>query len=164
MNALHHFAKVVADFLAFVESPTASPETDLIYTVRHLKTLLAGIEPLFELPTDTEPDQEWCSAEQKKAVASRFSHLPVQFYRVVFDPCPVESKEEPVGGWISDDLMDIYGDLWVGHQLYQKGHPETACWEWTHLYGMHWAWHATSALYALDAYRRDNFLFRPESV
>jgi len=164
MSELDQFAQTVAAFLSFAEAKPTLPDVDVILAVRHLKALLAGIEPLFEIPYETGPDAPDCPAEVKKAVAVRFSHLPINTYLMVFDPNALESKDELVHGMITDDLMDIYGDLWPGYQLYLKGHSGAALWEWTFLYGIHWGQHATSALYALDSYRRDNYLFSSQSA
>jgi hypothetical protein len=82
----------------------------------------------------------------------RFSDLPFQFYRVVFDPHDFEATDQPVTGDLHDDLADIYGDLWHGLQAYRSGDPDEAVSLWVDSYFCHWGHHASSALGAIDTY------------
>ena len=156
-NATRQFANIVEEFLAFVESKPNSPEDDLVQTIRLLKKLLAGVEPLIDLQGlgakfEDAPD---CDKEHQNQVAARFSHLPFQYYNSVYTPY---EEQDVGGGLIAGEMAEIYSELWGGYQLYKNGNEGDAVWEWKFLYSIHWGRHATSVLYALDAYRCDNFI------
>lgn len=82
--------------------------------------------------------------------------MPFQYYRVVFNPFDFDATDEPVTGDLHDDLADIYGDLWHGLQAHQSGEVGEALFLWADSYFFHWGHHATSALYAIDAYYRQD--------
>jgi len=86
----------------------------------------------------------------------RFSDLPFQYYRAIFDPHDIEATDEPVMGDLHDDLADIYGDLWHGLQAYRSGDSEEAISLWVDSYFFHWGRHASSALSAIDTFYCQN--------
>jgi len=84
-----------------------------------------------------------------------FKDLPLQNYRVVFDPLELESCDnDSVIGDLHDDLADIYGDLWHGLQAFNAGDEDYAHWHWWNSYGYHWGRHAVGALHAIDEWCR----------
>lgn len=95
-------------------------------------------------------DDKECGRAQE-----RFSGLPFNFYRVVFDPHDFDGGNEPVTAMLADDLADIYRDLAQGLDNAKQGHLNDACFEWAQSYGFHWARHAVNALAALEIYRID---------
>lgn len=75
------------------------------------------------------------------------------FYWEVFDPY---EESAPVSGALSDDVLDIYGDLKRGLDLWDKGGTTerselriAAIWEWRFHFEIHWGRHAIDALRAL---------------
>ena len=77
----------------------------------------------------------------------------VDLYWEVFDPY---EESAPVAGSLSDDLLDIYGDLRRGLALWDKGvgtknddFKVSAIWEWRFHFEIHWGDHAIDALRAL---------------
>ena len=74
-------------------------------------------------------------------------------YWEVFDPY---EEGAPVGGSLSDDLLDVYGDLRRGLALWEQGGVTkrgelriAAIWEWRFQFEIHWGDHAIDALRAL---------------
>ena len=74
-------------------------------------------------------------------------------YWEVFDPY---EESVPVAGLLSDDLLDVYGDLQRGLVLWNKGGATksratrvAAIWEWRFHFEAHWGDHAADALRAL---------------
>ena len=68
-------------------------------------------------------------------------------YWEVFDPY---EQDEPVGGSLSDDLLDVYADVRRGLDLWDRDVPkEAAIWEWRFHLEAHWGDHAVDALRAL---------------
>lgn len=74
-------------------------------------------------------------------------------YWEVFDPY---EEAAPVGGSLSDDLLDVYGDLQRGLALWDQGGVTkrdelriAAIWEWRFHFEIHWGDHAIDALRAL---------------
>ena len=50
------------------------------------------------------------------------------------------------GGWLTDDLFDIWSDLKDGLLLLDAGAKETdVVWEWRFLFWAHWGGHAVGA-------------------
>lgn len=101
-------------------------------------------------------DGHCIDSEEYGRAVKRFSKLPFNFYRVVFDPHDFDAKDEPVTGMLADDLADIYRDLAEGVDNARKGHLDDACFEWAQSYGFHWSRHAVNALAAIEIYRTDN--------
>lgn len=94
-------------------------------------------------------DQEFARA------VKRFSGLPFNYYRTVFDPHDFESEDEPVTGMLADDLADIYRDLAEGLDQARRGHLEAACFDWSESYRTHWSRHLLGALGAIENFRVD---------
>jgi Domain of unknown function (DUF5063) len=70
-----------------------------------------------------------------------------ELYSKVFDPYV---RETPVTGALSDDLLDVYGDLRRGLDLWDQDVPKSAAiWEWRCHFDTHWGDHAIDALRAL---------------
>lgn len=74
-------------------------------------------------------------------------------YWEVFDPY---EESAPVVGSLSDDLLDIYGDVQRGLALWEQGEVTkrsepriAAIWEWRFHFEIHWGDHAVDALRAL---------------
>jgi hypothetical protein len=86
-----------------------------------------------------------------RLVAERAATLPCQLYWEIFDPLQ-DPPGEPVVGHVSDDIVDIYGDVAGGLILYDSDTRDEAGWEWGFNFRIHWGEHATGAIRALHAY------------
>jgi len=76
--------------------------------------------------------------------------LARDYYWVVFEPLE-ESKPEPVGGSLSDDLADIWRDLKRGITDDQSTPVIDAVWHLRFSFETHWGRHAVGAIAALHA-------------
>jgi len=84
---------------------------------------------------------------------ARLRDLPLQYYRVAFDPFALDDESTVVGD-VCDDLADIYGELWHGLQAFDSGATIYAVNHWRDSYRFHWGMHATWAITAIDSYLR----------
>jgi hypothetical protein len=76
-----------------------------------------------------------------------------EVYWEVFDPY-VDAA--PVAGSLSDDVLDVYFDVWRGLDLWKSKAPRAAAiWEWRFHLDVHWGDHAVDALRALHRACRD---------
>ena len=75
---------------------------------------------------------------------SRLSDLPLQYYRMAFNPLESEDESTVVGD-VCDDLVDIYGDLWHGLQAHDVGVKIYAVNYWRDSYRDYWGHHAIGA-------------------
>jgi hypothetical protein len=122
-----------------------------------LLALLQGIPYLITLGTDDSDEGDFPRREHDgwtKDVA-RLADLPLQYYRVAFDPLAIDDESTVVGD-VCDDLADIYGDLWHGLQAHDAGATIYAINYWRNSYRDHWGRHATCAIAAIDAFIRTN--------
>ncbi|MBX3215757.1 MAG: DUF5063 domain-containing protein [Labilithrix sp.] len=69
-----------------------------------------------------------------------------EVYWEVFDPY---EESVPVAGSLSDDILDVYGDVRRGLWHWEKGNMADAVWEWRFSFDTHWGDHAVDALRAL---------------
>jgi hypothetical protein len=145
-----HLVNAAERFCAWAEG-----EHHLLIDARqHVLELMACIPPLQHLryAGSSESDFPRRGHEAWTHDIKRFSDLPFQFYRVVFDPHDLDAIDEPVMGNLQDDLADIYGDLWHGLQAYRGGDSDEAISLLVDSYFFHWGRHASSALAAIDTY------------
>ena len=91
------------------------------------------------------------SDDDYQRVFRRFGSLPFNYYSKCFDPLIVPAAE-PVTADLADDLADIWRDVKRGLLLYREGHTDAAVWQWRFHFDIHWAHHATAALYALQSW------------
>lgn len=126
---------------------------------QHLLSLMSAVPQIEEFRHKVHGDQEFPRRElaDSKLDYANFSDLPFQYYYTAFDPHDFESEDnEPCVGDLTDDLADIYGDLWQGLQASQAGEKEEALRLWIDSYFSHWGQHASSALWAIDDFYRKN--------
>lgn len=79
--------------------------------------------------------------------------LPLDFYWDIFDPFATPANE-PVANSFYDDIADIRRDLRRGLDLYDRGFPLAACWEWRFHFQIHWGEHLVGAQRALYLWMR----------
>ncbi len=119
---------------------------------------LARLHAAALLLPPVEPDNEEgipeLPTEMLAAAERNFKPFAGSFYRVVFDPSPMNT-DEPVLGDLGDDLLDIYKDIKAGCILRQQGRSDEALWHWSFMHQVHWGQHAVGALAALQGQRRE---------
>lgn len=151
------FASVAAEFCQWAEGrpedPVAEFETAHRLTARlyHLGlSLPSGIESTTgDIPSQRRSDEE------SQAMYERFASLPFDYYKTVDEPHDLEELEAvvPPLAQLGDDMRDIYFDLRVGLDLFERGARIDAAWTWKFGFESHWGEHAASALNALHNYR-----------
>jgi len=120
------------------------------------------IRLIFHIPAveaqqhSTDHEVRRIDSEEYGRAMKRFSCLPFNYYRVVFDPHDFDAVDEPVTGMLADDLSDIYRDLAEGVDSSRMGQLGDACFAWAQSYAFHWARHAVNALTAIEIYRTNN--------
>ncbi|WP_378080083.1 DUF5063 domain-containing protein [Cerasicoccus arenae] len=120
----------------------------LMSSIPHLESFRGAIE--------SDEEHERRGHEGWKEDCERLSDLPFQYYNTIFDPHDFEEKEKAIVGDLSDDLSDIYGDLFHGLSAYKKGSKREAIGIWVDSYFYHWGHHASQALWAIDQFYRNN--------
>jgi hypothetical protein len=152
--AAEQFTETVERFCEWAEGQDHS----LIDGRQLLVSLITSIPHLVGYRYSGTSDEEFPRREHAgwQEDHKRFSDLPFQYYRVVFDPLDFDSTDEPVTGDLHDDFADIYGDLWHGLQARRAGDLKEALSLWIDSYFFHWGQHATSALGAIDAFYRQD--------
>ena len=152
--AAESFTENVIAFCEWAEGKNHS----LIEARQHLVTLMHSIPHLesYRGAVETDEEHESRGHNRWKKDMERFSDLPFQYYRTVFDPHEFEEKEEVIVGDLIDDLSDIYGDLLEGLSTYRKGYKKEAIGSWIQSYFFHWGHHASQALLAIDQFYRNN--------
>ena len=152
------FAQSVRDFLAWCDR---SHEGKAPGPFRHeaLVTLSAIYAAALSLPgvyAVDAPDPPSMTPEKRAAISSNLLSLPFQYYWQVFTPSAIDADKEPVCGDLFDDFQDIYGDLSAGLWLYDRGHFESAVFNWNLMFEVHWGRHAVSAMHALHSFDSDD--------
>jgi len=150
--AAENFSETVERFCEWFEGT----HHDLVEARQLLVSLITSIPYISCFRYSGTCDQDFPRREHSgwQADHKHCSDLPFQYYRIVFDPFDFDSTDEPVAGDLHDDLADIYGDLWHGLQARHSGEVMEALSIWVDSYFFHWGHHATSALYAIDAFYR----------
>jgi hypothetical protein len=95
---------------------------------------------------------EGFSDDAFRAVSDRLVRLlgPHNAHASVFDPRVLD--DQPVVGYLADDLADVYRELAEVEMSIADGtHPRDALWQARFDFWMHWGRHATSALAVLYA-------------
>ena len=127
----------------FVLSASDVPLAERLTNAR--KRLLALYTAALALPSSPEPgnfDADASPAAPDGWVG--FEHR--DFYWEVFDPY---EEDAPVGGSLTDDVLDVYRDIQRGLSLWDASHRKEAIWEWRFHFDAHWGDHAVDAIRAL---------------
>ena len=141
------FARAARAFCEWAVAPPLAGDNVAQQALRHVSRLVAAASELSwdaTEPADFVPPSEGDVARLRAKAAS----IPFQYYSEVFN-CLVVPPEEPVVGDIVDDLLDIYGDVVLGLQLFESGAVDAAASHWRFWFAAHWGEHATSAVRAL---------------
>ncbi len=145
---VNQFAEVARRYCAWAESE-AGESIDLTTARRFLAELQLAVLGLPEIASGDHQKIHKPAPELKQRVLQRVSAIPFTRYWNMFEP--LKGNEEPVCGDLSDDLADIWLDLWEGLHLFDAGHKLEANFHWRVLYDSHWGQHvleAQSAIYA----------------
>jgi hypothetical protein len=143
------FAEVAHRYCSWVENE-ARDSIDLIMARRLLAELQLAALGLPELGSGDYQKIHKPAPELKQRVLQRVSAVPFKHYWNTFDP--LKENEEPVCGDLSDDLADIWLDLWEGLYLFAAGHKLEANFHWRVLYDSHWGQHVLEAQRAIYAF------------
>jgi hypothetical protein len=110
---------------------------------RLLAELQLGALGLPELDSGAPQKIQKPAPELRQRVLQRVYAVPFRHYWNVFDP--LKENQQPVCGDLSDDLADIWLDLWKGFCLFDAGHKWEAIFHWRVLYDSHWGQHVLDA-------------------
>jgi len=136
------FAHAAREYCEFIEeAPTLALQVRLLRARRHLLALYAAGAELPQLPPSREAERPSPEPPAGWQGFEDFEH-----YFEVFDPYIDEAN---VGGSLSDDLLDVYGDIHRGLQSWDGDDRDNAVWEWRFLFECHWGDHAADAIRAL---------------
>lgn len=144
------FVDQVWQFCEFVEKANEYSRDDRLAATR--QRLLELYEAGSRLPAVEPPEGiEAGPSPERPRGWTDFEALDV--YWEVFDPY---EQGVPVAGSLSDDVLDMYGDLRRGLALWENGDRTkndgfkvAAIWEWRFHFDVHWGDHAIDALRAL---------------
>jgi hypothetical protein len=126
---LHDFALAAEQFNALAEGEETLTAADLRKIRDLLLRLIYHVTAVERAGHGTEYDGNCPGEEVFARVVKRFSALPFNFYRVVFDPHDLEST----------DVAE-------------------ACFDWAQSYRSHWARHAVSGLSTIEIYRTEDYI------
>jgi len=119
------FVAEAEKFCAFIESATSEiPVVERLVIAR--QRLLALYAAALTLPVEPESG---LAREMRKRAVSRWPG---------FEP----SEDNLVGSSITDDLLDVYGDVSHGLDRWIAGDQLEAVWEWCFYLDTHWGVHA----------------------
>lgn len=155
---LQEFVTAARAFCSLAEAAVDAPSDEInLWRIRELLLRLMYHIPAVEAASCLgDGDAVGPDDVLYRQAIHNFSGFAFNIYRTVFDPHDLED-EEPVMGLLSDDLGDIYRNLFEGLHLADQGHMESACWHWSFSYRTHWARHLVGALAAIENYRTDEF-------
>lgn len=150
--SLADFAELATAFCGWCESGALGPAPERAIS-RWLAQLYAGGLQLSEV--EPEPGAPDDTVSETALAEASISPLRGRHYREIFDPNPELDEQASVGD-IGDDLLDIYRDIKRGLELYRRGLPLAAEWEWAFNFRIHWGRHAAAALLALHGLAHSN--------
>jgi hypothetical protein len=136
---LQEFVTAARAFCSLAELAVDAPsdETDLWRIRELLLRLMYHIPAVDGAPHSLDGETVSPDDALQHQAAQKFVGFPFNFYRTVYDPHDLED-EDPFMGFLSDDLGDIYHDLYQGLSLVEQNQMEAACWHWSFSYRTHW--------------------------
>ena len=151
--AIEAFVENVRTYCELIESE----QHDIVAIRQTLLALMQGVPYLTMNGTEHHGDVEFPRRghEGWTEDVARLTDLPMQYYRMAYDPLDA-ANESTVVGDVCDDLADIYGELWHGLQAHDAGAAIYAVKHWRDSYRSHWGQHAVGAVTAIDAYTRQD--------
>lgn len=168
LKALREFAVVAADFCRFIES-FREGRPDHLYTQMEkiLQTIHQAILPVeIEMAEGEHPEfdglklshQQWQELYRviDGIVRPESSTLSEFHKEIAADSEQTETCDATRAWMFSDDLADIYRDLYRGLALWETDTPEgwaEAAWEWRFNYGIHWGEHLFRAMLTVHEVR-----------
>ena len=144
--------EIVNDFYIKAKSFCCFLEETSAFEQKHCRTLILFLLDLYRLALQL-PDVD---LTENSSVERNIPRLHVNFgmhetYWEVHDP---REFDDPVCGSLSDDFSDIYQELMIGIQLFEKNLTE-AVWHWKWSFENHWSYHTVDALRALNQILND---------
>lgn len=141
---LDEFVDAATKFCSFVNNITSYSEQEKLDTTSRL---LANLYVHAMCLPDVEPTTR--EAEKTIDEVPSISLEGVDTYWEIFDPYILD---EPVCGWLVDDISDIYRDVKEGLLILEGGSDEDkidALWHWRFSFQAHWGYHLVDALRAI---------------
>ncbi len=130
------------NYCSFVEHAFEFPLDKRLESTR--RRLLALYSAALLLPAgELDEEDDLPSEEQPKGWVG-FGEK--DFYWEIYDPYVDADR---VGGLLSDDVLDVYGDVREGLAYWDADRQQRAIWAWRFLFEIHWGDHAVDALRAL---------------
>ncbi len=155
MANIEEFVSAAREFSDWCLSAPVDEAEEARRALAHLLRLYSlAFEFRFPKDMDYELDGERIDNATWEKVFKRARALPFNDYSSIFDP-QVVPPEEPVVGYLADDIADIHRDLSEGLCLYGEGHVAEAAWTFLHSFQSHWGRHASSAIRALHCWLAD---------
>lgn len=151
--SIAEFVEAAKDYCEFVNSQSNSLEQARNLLLR----LIFHIPAIHSAQHKADHKGERLPKDKTDQIMKRFSELDFDYYQMVFSPLEIDKEDEPVMGFLPDDLTDIYIDLHEGLGVYESGHQQDAYFDWSWSYKSHWGSHAINALKAIETYINENY-------
>jgi hypothetical protein len=147
------FAGVARRFIAALESAESGDRTILL---DRLLGVIADLYASASMLRNVEPGENDLEVQgdleaAKTLVAEVVGVLGADANLEIWDP--FGDEERPVGGLLTDDLIDLALELRKGLAFLAAGSPVEAIWHWQFTFESHWGYHAVDALRALHTLR-----------
>lgn len=136
------FVRAAYVFCEFVTKAGALPLRERVQSAREV--LLSLYAAAIELPDASKATEK--DAPTPPVPGDWPGFAAHDDYWEVFDPYV---KSEPVAGWMSDAVLDVYRDIQRGLWFWENDEIADAVWEWRFSFDSHWGAHAIDALRAL---------------
>ena len=146
MDRADEFYKLAKEYYTYITETEISNDSVNMLMELLMKLYISAMK----LP-DMEPDTtDRLSSDSINPVIIKINENIIPYYWEVFDPAV---QDEPVCGYLADDLSDIAVDLLNGINEYDAGRIGNAVFEWKLGSNSHWGSHAVDALRALHSIR-----------
>lgn len=147
-TAVARFVDVARRFCTWCESEPLEAQERTISTL--LAELYAAGLQLPRPPIHQGYDYDEVPQPVKQRILGNFSSLSCGYYWHALEMDPLAEADSQMGmGDVSDDLMDVYGEIRCGFLHFDAGRTDEAIMHWSSSLYIHWGTHATDALSAL---------------
>jgi len=151
-DPIEEFTTLARQFVSVVEDATADAEPGAVGLLAELIARLyaAGMRLPDVEPSDAADPASLITDVHGETVRRRLGDLFGGERRQDYDFVVSEDNEDSRGGWLTDDLYDIWGDLKDGLLLLDAGvNEKDVIWEWRFSFWTHWGAHAVGALHLM---------------
>lgn len=150
---LSNFSSAVDAYCAWINSPAETPLQDALRGHQALTGVCHFILPVLDLNVedDSRPGELQVEYPSRDMLYQRLEILPVQDFSFLRTPLDAPFGEVLTAN-LSDDLLDIFYDLYEGACLLKQSGDGAAVKHWRTLYHERWGRQAVRASAALFAY------------